>query len=290
MKKLATALGIWGAALGMLAGLVELGMGPQIRPWIGNKENPAILGLVTILLSGMALAAAAVARKQEANTNDGKLAIFLGVLFPAAICFTTVGRLWYLPGSLLVGSAALLAYEFWIAPLPSATPGPSSDKGWRLIAGIGSLVILCSIGMAFWNSQFGMFQAEVLIRADRIRFEILPIDFVRRTALANGALTVENVEVSQVMIIYILLILGAVLAFIASLTASRLFTGIGGGIVLIGLILCLVWLPGIMAQAQYADDYLNLVRSFGWGWYLATAGMILILASSLFKVRRAPIP
>jgi hypothetical protein len=85
--------------------------------------------------------------------------------------------------------------------------------------------------MVFWNSHFGLFQAEVLIRAARIRFEILPIDFVRRTALANGALAVENVEVSQVMIIYILLILGAVLALIASLTASRLFTGTGGGIV-----------------------------------------------------------
>ena len=151
-------------------------------------------------------------------------------------------------------------------------------------------MILGSIGMAFWNSQFGLFQAEVLSGADRIRFAILPIDFVRRTALADGALTVANLEVSQVMIIYILLILGAVLAFIASLTASRLFTGMGGAIVLIGLILCLVWLPGIVAQAQYADDYLNLVRSFGWGWYLATAGMILILVSSLFQVRRASTP
>ena len=290
MNKSAIQLGRWGAVLGMLAGLVELGIGSQIRPWIGNKENPAILGLVTILLSGMALAAVTVARKQEAHTNDSKLAIFLGVLLPAAICFTTVGRLWYLPGSLLVGSAALLAYQFWIAPSSNATPATSSDKGWRLIAGIGSLVIFGSIGMAFWNSQFGLFQAEVLIGADRIRLAILPIDFVRRTALASGALAVENVEVSQVMIIYIQLSLGAVLAFIASLTASRLFTGIGGGIVLIGLILCLVWLPGIVAQVHYANDYINLVRSFGWGWYLATAGMILIVVSSLFQVGRASTP
>lgn len=290
MRKPAVQLGIWGAALGMLAGLVELGIGSQIRPWIGNKEAPAILGLVTMLLSGLALAAVTVARKREAQTNDGKLAIFLGVLLPAAICFTTVGRLWYLPGTLLVGSAALLAYEFWIAAPPKANPGTSSDKGWRLIAGIGSLVILGSIGMAFWNSRFGLFQAEALIGADRIRFAILPIDLVRRTALANGALAVENVEVSQVMIIYILLILGAVLACIASLTASRLFTGMGDGIVFIGLLLCLAWLPGIMAQAQYAGDTLNLIRSLGWGWHLATVGMILILASSLFKVRRASTP
>jgi hypothetical protein len=131
MRKPAIRLGIWGATLGMLAGLVELGIGSPIRPWIGNKENPAILGLVTMLLSGMAFAAVTVARKQEAHANDGKLAIFLSVLLPAAICFTTVGRLWYLPGTLLVGSAALLAYEFWIAAPPaSATPGTFSATRW----------------------------------------------------------------------------------------------------------------------------------------------------------------
>ena len=56
MKKAALKLGTWGAMLGMLAGLVELSIGSQIRPWIGDKENPVVLGIVTLLLSGMALA------------------------------------------------------------------------------------------------------------------------------------------------------------------------------------------------------------------------------------------
>jgi hypothetical protein len=94
MDKLAIQFGVLGSMLGALAGLIELSIGAQIRPWIGNKENPAVLGLVTLLLSGMALGAIVSARNLEMPTNDSKLAIFLGVLLPAVICFTTVGRLW----------------------------------------------------------------------------------------------------------------------------------------------------------------------------------------------------
>ena len=116
MVKLAIQTGVLGSALGALAGLIELSIGAQIRPWIGNKENPAVLGVVTLLLSGIAFGAIMSARNFEMPTNDSKLAIFLGVLLPAVICFTTVGRLWYLPGPLLLITAVFLAYEYWFSP------------------------------------------------------------------------------------------------------------------------------------------------------------------------------
>jgi hypothetical protein len=142
------------------------------------------------------------------------------------------------------------------------------------MGGIGSLVILSTVALAFWQGLFGLYQSEVLVKAERIRFEVLPMDFVRRTYLSGSVTTVEDIEVSRVMIVYILLILGAVLALIASLTASRLFTGIGGGIAFAGLILFLIWLPGILAQAQYTPEgFLKLIRSLGWGWYISTIGM-----------------
>lgn len=282
MKKLSIQSGILGSTLGILAGLIELSIGAQIKPWIGNKENPAVLGLVTILLSGLALAAFIVARKHEPQTNDGKLAIFLGALLPAAICFTTVGRLWYLPGTLLMVAVALLAYEFWMTPQVKVTSGTSGPM-WRLMAVIGSLVILLSIGLAFWKSAFGLFHAEVLVMADRIRFDVLPMDFIRRTALSIGAMILENVEAGQVMAIYLFLILGAMLAFIARLTASRLFTRIGGGIAFLGLLLCLVLLPGILAQVYYTPGYSILLKSLGWGWYVSAIGTSLILVASFLR-------
>ena len=277
MKRLALKLGTWGAMLGMLAGVVELSIGTQIRPWISDKENPVVLGIVTLLLSGMAFVAILIASKQDELTNDGKLAIFLGAFLPAAICFTTVGRLWYLPGILLVVSVLSLTYEFWMKPQARDVP-VSSERTRRMIEAIGSLVILISIGMAFWKSAFGLFQVEILVRMDRVRLEILPMDFVRRTALTNGAMLIENIESSQVMVVYVLLILGSVLALIASLTSSRLFTKIGGGVVLIGLLLFLIWLPSILSQAQYTPGFPSLLKSLGWGWYLSVTGMVMILS------------
>jgi hypothetical protein len=277
MNKLALNLGTWGAVLGMLAGFVELSIGTQIRPWIGDKENPIVLGIITLLLSSMAFAAILLASKRDALTNDGKLAIFLGILLPAAICFTTVGRLWYLPGILLIVSVLFLAYQFWINPKTRVLP-VSPERVWETIAAIGSLVILISIGLAFWKSAFGLFQVKIPVRVNHVRLEILPIDFVRRTAFTNGASLIENIESSQIMVIYVLLILGSVLALIASLTSSRLFTGIGGGVVLIGLLLFLIWLPWILSQAQYTPEYPCLLKSLGWGWHLSATGMMMVLS------------
>lgn len=282
MHKLAFQFGLLGSALGALAGLIELSIGAQIRPWIGNKENPAMLGIVTLLLSGMALGAIVSTRKLGISTNEGKLAVFLGVLLPAMICFTTVGRLWYLPGALLLAAAALLAYEFWLTPQATISSRPSG-RAWRLMAGIGSLTILLSIGLALWMNAFGLFQAETQVRVDRLRLEVLPMDLVRRTAFTNGVGLVEDLESDQVRNIYLCLVLGAMLTFIASLVSSRLFTRIGGGVVLLALLLCLTWLPGILSQAQYTSAYPDLLKSLGWGWYLSIAGLVMILSGAFWK-------
>lgn len=287
MGKLLINTGILGSALGILAGLIELSIGAQIRPWIGNKENPTALGLVTLLLSGLALGAIISARNIDMPTNDKKLAIFLGVFLPSVICFTTVGRLWYLPGPLMIVAALLLAHEYWLSPPTAGAPGIVAGIGsaGRIIGGIGSVLIFAAFGLAFWRSQFGLFHSEVLVEAELVQFDVLPMDFVRRAYLSGSAMTIENVEVSRVMIVYILLILGAALAFIASLTASRLFIGIGGGVAFAGLILFLIWLPGILTQVQHpAGDLFNLMGSLSWGWYLSLVGMSLTLIASLVRI------
>lgn len=122
--------------------------------------------------------------------------------------------------------------------------------------------------------------------ADRIRFDLLPMDFVRLTVLSNGGMILENTETAKVMAIYLFLILGATLAFIASLTASRFFTRIGGGIAFLGLLLCLVLLPGIMAQVHYAPGFPTLIKSLGWGWYVPAIGTNLILMAGFLNLEK----
>ncbi len=287
MKKITIRLGKMGSALGALAGLIEMSIGAQIRPWIGNKENPAVLGLITLFLSGIAFVSVLLAGKHVKPTNDRKLAIFLGILLPAAICFTTVGRLWYLPGLLLITTCLLLAYEYWFGQAKVSFPKTISRRFRvnQIIGVLGSLVILISIVLAFFNSNYGLFRSEILIKADHFRFEILPMDIVRLTNLTGRVRTVEDIEVSLVMIVYIFLILGATISLISSLAKSRIFKGIGSILVFTGLVLFLVWLPQI-AKTEFCFVRLwDIIGSLGLGWYISLVGMSLIVISSLFQLK-----
>jgi hypothetical protein len=42
------------------------------------------------------------------HVGDRRLATALALLIPAGVCFTTIGRLWYLPGVLLTAAAVLV--------------------------------------------------------------------------------------------------------------------------------------------------------------------------------------
>jgi len=71
-------------------------------------QDTTRLGLATLLLAAVALLSALALRRAGASP-PARLAAAVGLLVPGLISFTTVGRLWYLPGALLVaaGTAAL---------------------------------------------------------------------------------------------------------------------------------------------------------------------------------------
>jgi hypothetical protein len=106
--RLAGQLALAGAALGVVAGLLELTIGPSMRDWVGDKQDTTRLGLTTTILSAVALAAAGALRRPHDGVAGRRVAVALGLSTPALICFTTVGRLWYLPGVLLLAAAALV--------------------------------------------------------------------------------------------------------------------------------------------------------------------------------------
>lgn len=134
--RLAGRLAVAGASLGLLAGLVELTIGPSIRDWVGDKQDTTRLGLTTMILSAAALAAATALRRH----SERRVAIALGLLVPGLICFTTVGRLWYLPGALLLLAAALVLAGTPRDELASAI----DERHWRnaLLALCGAYYIL----------------------------------------------------------------------------------------------------------------------------------------------------
>jgi hypothetical protein len=100
--------GVAGAALGIAAGIAQWAVGSEIPGWTGDKLHPVQLGIITIALSLVAMAAVLFARRNPKISSRARLALAAAILAAALICFTTVGRLWYLPGPLLIIAAGFL--------------------------------------------------------------------------------------------------------------------------------------------------------------------------------------
>lgn len=132
--RLAGHLALAGASLGVLAGLLELTVGPSVRDWVGNKQDTTRLGLATLVLSAVAALAAAALRRPRDDAGGRRVAIVLALLVPALVCFTTVGRLWYLPGALLLGAGALVLARTRRRDFAAALDG----QHWRV-----GLLVLC---------------------------------------------------------------------------------------------------------------------------------------------------
>jgi hypothetical protein len=141
------ATGVAAAAvlLGVFAGLVQLVAGSSIPEWTGNKMDPAGLGLATIVLS--LVAGVALWQLRRPLPAWARVACALVSVACAAVCFSTVGRLWYVPGALLLLATLLAvvtappAVEAPPVAAPSdleteekATPAPRSVGAWILYA------------------------------------------------------------------------------------------------------------------------------------------------------------
>lgn len=146
--RVARHLGPAGVALGVTAGLIQLLAGSAIPQWSGNKLDTTGLGIATIVLSLVAGVGLWQLRRPLPRWERGL--VLLIVLASAAVCFTTVGRLWYVPGPLLI-AAAVLAFRAGPtadAELPADAGPPAVARvgvgGWLLYA----VAVVAGLGVA----------------------------------------------------------------------------------------------------------------------------------------------
>lgn len=140
-RALATRVGSTGAALGLLAGLVQAVAGTHVPAWTGDKADPLPLGLLTVGLSALALLAAAGLTAAPGR----RAATAVGLLVPGLLCFTTVGRLWFVPGALLLAAFALVLASGGVAELVAA-----ARVRWLsvLVSALGAAEVLLAVTAA----------------------------------------------------------------------------------------------------------------------------------------------
>jgi hypothetical protein len=109
--RIGSVLAAGGAALGVVAGVVQATIGSDIPTWTGAKAEPAALGVLTIVLALAAGGGLVVAHHPRARPGGRRVALAV-VVTTALICFTTVGRLWFIPGPLLLIGAALTVHSW----------------------------------------------------------------------------------------------------------------------------------------------------------------------------------
>ena len=93
--------------VGIAAGITQATIGSRIPNWTGNKAHPVALGLLTVLLSLGVLVAALTLRTEPPRSNETLTAITLWFAVVAFVCSTTVGRLWAIPGLLVLAAAGV---------------------------------------------------------------------------------------------------------------------------------------------------------------------------------------
>ncbi len=94
-----------GGSLGILTGAIQTTIGSHITDWTGSKDRPVALGLLTIMLSLSVVAAARSLRSIAGPRPETLAAIAIWLIVVALLCSTTVGRIWSIPGALLLAAA-----------------------------------------------------------------------------------------------------------------------------------------------------------------------------------------
>jgi hypothetical protein len=165
-------LGAVGAALGVVAGGVQATLGARIPSWTGDKLAPVPLGALTVALS--LLAAAAAVRQTRPATPIGVRAVCaLALVVPGLLCFSTVGRLWYLPGPMLLLAAAVsldsprdtatLVASNWLRCLLGLLGGAealmavSATPLLLAVGAAGGLALVVAAGLGPTRKQFLLF-------------------------------------------------------------------------------------------------------------------------------------
>jgi len=158
-RRLAAVLAAVGAALGVVAGVIQASVGSDIPEWTGAKAEPGALGVLTVVLSLFSASGALALRRSHVGAR-GRLLAAATLVVPALVCFTSVGRLWFLPGPLML-AAGILSVDSW------SQAAHLVRRSWIriLLASLGGFEMLMAAGAAPTVLMVGFAGGSCLVAA-----------------------------------------------------------------------------------------------------------------------------
>ncbi len=208
----AARFGVLGGALGVGAGIIQATVGSRIPDWTGAKADPGALGLLTVALSVLAVVAA-VRQARSAIGVGSRTAYAIALLIPGLLCFTTVGRLWYVPGPLLLVAGTLCVRDWRSAASVIA-------RNWTrcMLSALGACELLMAAGAAPAVMAVGTVGGIALVTAAWIR---TPNRSVMVGLLAIGTVPFAALAWTAIVPIVLLLVVAAVATPLVHHPASR---------------------------------------------------------------------
>jgi len=282
MKRYALFIAKWTSILGIVLGLVESVFGNQILIFIGNKSSYVVLGFITMILSSMILITVLYAKTHSSLNNDQKVGVIFGIILPTGICFTTIGMLWYFPGTLLILSALGLSYNYWGKSLKLGLSYKNKKLTLSgLLSFVGIILILVSLLFGILNQSISLFHSNVLLSNHRVSYDILPIDFIRVIDTSNMSNPIIYNESLPVMFAYIFFIIGEVIFIFSSFLHSVVFKKVALIIILMGLLEFVVLLPKELKELNFPiSSLLSIYSNLGLGYWIIVLGFIIIWTST----------
>ncbi|MCW0212005.1 MAG: hypothetical protein OJJ54_01465 [Pseudonocardia sp.] len=142
-RQAAVRIGVVGASLLLVAGLVQTTLGAVIPDWTGDKLAPVALGLLTAGLAVVALIAAR--RLREPDLPAGvRLAWAAALAGPGLLSLSTVGVLSWIPAALLTCAGILAPGDEWRDALAAL----AANRLRVLLTALGCCQLLMAAGAA----------------------------------------------------------------------------------------------------------------------------------------------
>lgn len=274
-------LGIIGGILGMIIGLIIIFAGRSLTWSTGYEEGTLIFGMITFILSLTALYSSLRWRYIKEGGQKGEFSIMIGILAPAAICFSTAGLLWLVPGPIMIISSGILGRRIYKRFKQSETDAQKISIGFRgahaLLVTIGAVLISVPILIGPLIGELGLLNIDVEGRESGTR----PMDIV----WSDGG-PEERVEehVLGVLLVHIVLLLSSISLVITGIMSRR---NVAIGISIFTLVLMIFFflsIPNVLFNVEVDIDQFSgeHFRSISAGMIVVIIGSALALGSFLY--------